>query len=68
MAFKAKTDTGHRSRTTDEAISEATREPLKGITIYMPESVHRRFKTRASENGESLKDVVLRAIADYIEK
>ena len=68
MAFKAKTGEGHRSRTTDEAIVEATKEPLKGITVYMPESVHRRFKTRASENGESLKDVLLRAIHDYIEK
>ncbi len=68
MAFKAKTDRGHRSHTTDEAIKEATKEPQKGITIYMPESLHRRFKTKASANGEKLKDVLLQAIQNYVEK
>ncbi len=66
MPFEAKKK-GHRSRTTDQAIEEATREPQKGITVYMPESVHRQFKTKASENGEKMKDILLRAIDSYIE-
>lgn len=68
MAFKAKTEKGHRSRTTDDAIREATKEPEKGITVYMPESLHRRFKTKASANGDKLKDVLLQAIIDYVEE
>ena len=68
MAFKAKTDKGHRSRTTDDAISEALKEPQKGITIYMPESMHRKFKAKVSAKGERMKDVILKAIEEYVEK
>lgn len=68
MAFRAKTDKGHRSHTTDEAIAEATKEPEKGITIYMPESIHRQFKAKTATNGEKMNAILLRAIADYIEK
>jgi hypothetical protein len=67
MAFKAKTDKGHRSRTTDEAIAEAAKETQKGITIYLPESLHRKFKAKTSERGEWMKDVLLKAIEDYVE-
>ncbi len=66
MPFEAKKK-GHRSHTTDEAIAEAVKEAQKGITIYMPESVHRKFKSKASENGEAMKDILLRAIHGYIE-
>ena len=67
MPFEAKKK-GHRSYTTDEAIAEAVKEPQKGITIYMPESVHRKFKSKASEHGEAMKAILLRAIYDYIDK
>ena len=66
MAFKAKVSQGHRSRTTDEAIAEATKEAMKSLIINMPESTHRAFKAKASQRGETMKEVVLAAIDKYI--
>lgn len=68
MAFKAKTGAGHRSHTTDEAIAEAIKEPQKSIIVNVPESVHRQFKTKASANGDKMKDVLIAAVMKYIKK
>ena len=67
MAFKAKTTNSlHRSRTTDEAVSEVLKEEVKSIIIKVPESKHRQFKVRTSERGETMQQILERAIDSYI--
>ncbi len=68
MAFKAKIGEKHRSRTTDEAIAEALKEPRKSIIVQIPESLHRRFKAKASANGHKMKDILIAAVEEYVKE
>lgn len=67
MALTAKPNrAGHRSRTTDEAMAEAMKEPVKGIIIRVPASKHRTLKAQTATNGETIQQVLERAIDAYI--
>ncbi len=68
MVLKAKKPGGHRSRTTGEAIAEATKEPEKSIIVNVPESLHRKFKAKAGERGDKMKDVLIAAVKEYIKE
>ena len=67
MAFTAKTSQrGHRSHTTDEAVAEVSKEPLKSLIIKVPESKHRQFKSLTSAQGDTMQAVLEQAIDDYL--
>ncbi len=69
MAFEAKKGGGrHRSRNTDEAIEELTREELTGFHLQIPKALHTAFKIKAVSNGETMKEAVERMIKGYVEK
>lgn len=68
MAFKAKTGTKkHRSYTTDEAITEATKEDMVGLNINISKQKRALFKAKTATNSETMQDVILEAINRYIE-
>jgi len=69
MAFKAKTGKNkHRNHNTDEALKELTKDELKGFHVQLPTDLHRDFKMKAAENGEKMKDVVVRMVREYSDK
>ena len=69
MAFKAKiSQNKHQSHTVEQAIVEATKEDVVGFSIKLPKSTRALFKSKTAMNNETMQDVLLRAIANYIEK
>ena len=41
---------------------------LKQLTLRIPESLHRDFKVHTAKNGQSMGEVAIRLIAEYVEK
>ena len=41
---------------------------IKGLLIWLPDDVKRKFKAAVIANGQSLKSVLVSFIQDYIEK
>jgi len=70
MPFEAKKKGAgrHRSRNTDEAIEELTKEELTGFHMKIPKTLHTAFKIKATINGETMKDAVERMIKGYVDK
>lgn len=69
MAFKAKiSQNKHHSHTVDQAIIEATKEDMVGFSIKLPKSTRSLFKSKTAMKNETMQDVLLRAITNYIEK
>jgi hypothetical protein len=67
--LKAKTGKDrHRSRNTEEAIEELTKEDLTGFHMQVPKTLHTAFKIKAASNGETMKSAVLRMILKYVQK
>jgi hypothetical protein len=69
MAFKAKTNSNkHKSYTVQEAINEATKDEMVGLNVRMSVKKRNTFKAKSATNNESMQEVILRAIDEYIEK
>lgn len=69
MAFKAKTGSNkHKSPTVKNAIVEATKEELVGLSIKISRRKRSVFKAKTVMNNDSMQDIILRAIDSYIEK
>lgn len=45
---------------------DQSKEPLKHVNINIPESKHLEFKIRATGRGETMQEVVERAIDNYL--
>lgn len=41
---------------------------LKQLTLRIPESLHREFKVYTAKNGQSMGEVAMKLIAEYVEK
>jgi hypothetical protein len=41
---------------------------IKGLLIWLPDDLKRKFKAAVIANGQSLKSVLVSFIQDYIEK
>ena len=69
MAFKAKTNSNkHKSHTIQDAINEANKEEMVGLNVRMSVKKRSSFKAKSATNNESMQEVILRAIDEYIEK
>lgn len=69
MAFKAKTNSNkHKSHTVQDAINEATKDEMVGLNVRMSVKKRSAFKAKSATNNESMQEVILRAIDEYIEK
>lgn len=43
-------------------------EGMKRVNIYIDDSKHRRFKTKCASRGETMTQVLERAIDEYLEE
>lgn len=69
MAFKAKTNSNkHKSHTVQDAINEATKDEMVGLNVRISINKRNAFKAKSATNNESMQEVLLRAIDEYIEK
>jgi hypothetical protein len=69
MSLKAKTSPDrHRSHTVDEAIKKATAKDTVKLTFLVPKDAKVQLKAKAAANDETVTEVLLRAIQDYINK
>ena len=67
MALKAKKHT--RSTTQKEqAIKDVRVEALKRINANVPASVHADFKSKAAKNGDSINELILKWVNEYLKK
>jgi hypothetical protein len=68
MAFKAKVGKNkHRSYTTDEAIVEATKVDMVGLNINIAKNKRAAFKAKTAIKGDTMQDIIIKAIDSYIE-
>lgn len=66
MAFKAKTHSNkYQSHTTQDAITEAVKEELVGLSIKISKHKRSAFKAKTAINNDNMQDVILRAIDSY---
>ena len=56
------------SRLPESSVQTITAEPLKRLTIDLPESLHKRLKVLAAEQKTSIRDIVLRCVNTEIQK
>jgi prefoldin subunit 5 len=69
MSLKAKTSSDrHRSHTVDEAIKKATSKDTVKLTFLVPKDAKVQLKAKAAANDETVTEVLLRAIQEYINK
>lgn len=52
----------------DMARSSEEKEPTTRFTADLPDSLHRRFKVAAAEEGETMKDLMMKALERYLEQ
>lgn len=68
MSFKAKRGNDkHRSHTVDDAIIEAIKDDMVGLNINIPKAKRATFKSKAAINGETMQEVIIKAIDRYLE-
>ena len=68
MSFEAKKGKNkHRSHTVDKAIVEATKEKMVGLNINIPKNKRAIFKAKSAINGDTMQDIIIKAIDKYIE-
>lgn len=68
MSFEAKKGKNkHRSHTVDQAIIEATKVDTVGLNINIPKNKRAIFKAKTAMNGDTMQDIIIKAIDSYIE-
>lgn len=68
MAFEAKKGKNkHRSYTVDQAIIEATRDDNVGLNINISKSKRAAFKAQTALKGDTMQDIIIKAINRYLE-
>jgi hypothetical protein len=68
MSFEAKKGKNkHRSYTVDQAITEATKEDTVGLNINIPKNKRAIFKSKTAMKGDTMQDIIIKAIDRYIE-
>lgn len=50
----------------DDGAKEPTTDAIKRLTVNLPLSVHRAFKTRCTEQGLEMTEVVVGLIDNYL--
>lgn len=53
---------------TDMTRDSSEKEPTTRFTADLPDSLHRRFKIAAAEEGETMKAVFVKALERYLEQ
>ena len=68
MSFEAKKgENKHRSYTVDKAIIEVTKVDNVGLNINIPKNKRAIFKAKTAMNGDTMQDIIIKAIDSYIE-
>jgi len=68
MAFEAKKGKNkHRSYTVDQAIVEATKDDNVGLNINISKAKRAAFKAKTALKGDTMQDIVIKAINRYLE-
>lgn len=64
-AAVATKEESHNARADDLRI-QAIEEPQKQIHAYIPESLHRAFKVKATEEGRNMSQLLESMIRDFV--
>ena len=48
--------------------NDSEKEPTTRFTVDLPDSLHRRFKIAAAEDNQSMKDLMITALQQYLER
>ena len=67
MAIK-KPSVKHRADGLSDALKEAQKEKIKLFNIKLPVSKHTEFKALVVKNQDTMQDVLLSAIDNYLER
>jgi predicted HicB family RNase H-like nuclease len=51
----------------DEISNDSEKEPTTRFTIDLPDSLHKRFKVSAAEDDQSMKDLMITALKQYLD-
>lgn len=46
--------------------SDSEKEPTTRFTVDLPDSLHRQFKIAAAEDNQSMKDLMITALQQYL--
>ncbi len=46
--------------------NDGEKEPTTRFTVDLPDSLHRRFKIAAAEDNQSMKDLMITALQQYL--
>lgn len=65
MALRAKTSR-RKSQAKEAALEEATKEETKRLNLDIPISLHSQLKIRAVQEGTSMKELVMKALGEYM--
>lgn len=58
----------NKAKHVEAAHSAIEKEPEVRLNVAIPESLHRAVKTKAAQQGKSIKEVVLAFLNDYSER
>lgn len=47
---------------------EVEKQGIKRLNVNMPMSLHRRFKVKAAKQQETMSDVILRLVWEYVKE
>ncbi|WP_236869670.1 hypothetical protein [Candidatus Bandiella numerosa] len=68
MSFEAKKGKNkHRSHTVDKAIIEAIKDDMVGLNINIAKNKRAIFKAKTAIKGDTMQDIIIKAIDSYIE-
>lgn len=68
MSFEAKKGKNkHRSHTVDKAIIEAIKDDIVGLNINIAKNKRAIFKAKTAIKGDTMQDIIIKAIDSYIE-
>ena len=65
MTMQARTSR-RSSAEKERALQRVVAEKTKKLTCEIPETLHRRIKARAAEEGRTMADVVIAAAEEYL--
>ena len=68
MSFEAKKcKNKHRSHTVDKSIIEAIKDDMVGLNINIAKNKRAIFKAKTAIKGDTMQDIIIKAIDSYIE-
>jgi predicted HicB family RNase H-like nuclease len=65
MALKAKKQT-RNSQQKEQALIDVSTENTKRINANVPASLHAEFKSKAAINGDSINELILKWVNEYL--